>query len=641
MKNNTLVSSLVIIVVVPLLVSALFGMKVFAIPEEKIQDRFFTRHPAPSNIVILAIDNESLEKIGQWPWKRSVFADVIHALPQARAIGFDVHFSEPSRYTNSDDSVLASALAESIPKVVLANEIRNDSIVAVRPLPIFENVTEQGFVQVPLDSDGVARRVNTKKGNFQSFDAMLRSSATEEHQENANIDPVRIAYYGPEKTFPTFSVHELLSGSVPDSAFEGATVLVGATTPSLHDTLQTPFGIMSGVEVHANILATLLRGQQYKEVTPLLAIILIFGSTFLTAILTYLFRRKLIFILLIQIVVLSGILLGAIISFSHFQRIPFFYMGISVVLTAVSLLALLYVHASRERAFIRKSFQYYLMPEVIDELVKDPKKLSLGGEKKKVTILFSDIRNFTSLSETLSPEELTQFINEYLTAMTDIIMRRGGLVDKYIGDAIMAFWGAPLNNKEQAFQAVEAFKDMQAALKELNATWAKRNLPHVAIGVGIHTGDAVVGNMGSTMRFNYTLMGDNVNFTSRLESLTKFYGVGCLIGETTAFEVEEKDISTYEVDEVRVKGKKESRKIFALIEEGLTPDHYKAYDYFIAGYKAYQNGSFTEAVKLFEKTIAMGVEEPHGPAQVLRNRSISLLGQGVSDWDGIYNHTGK
>jgi adenylate cyclase len=285
------------------------------------------------------------------------------------------------------------------------------------------------------------------------------------------------------------------------------------------------------------------------------------------------------------------------------------------------------------------------MPDVIDDLKNNPHKLKLGGEKRTVTILFSDIRGFTTISEKLSPAELTRVINEYLTAMTDIIMDHKGLVDKYIGDAIMAFWGAPVENTNQAEDAGNAVIAMSDKLKELNIEWKTRGIPEINIGVGLNKGEVIVGNMGSEKRFNYTIMGDEVNFCSRLEGLTKKYGVECLISESMADgiinskEIDKQDFLIREMDTVIVKGKKEPKKIFELItntaSENGSGNKKEIIKTFEKGLDLYKQGKWDEALEVFNML------ENDAPSAIFINRALELRDNPPADWKGVYEHTSK
>lgn len=257
-----------------------------------------------------------------------------------------------------------------------------------------------------------------------------------------------------------------------------------------------------------------------------------------------------------------------------------------------------------EKKKIKNAFQQYLMPAVIDELLKNPDKLKLGGEKKNLAILFSDVRGFTTLSEKLSPEELTSFLNEYLDHMTNIILENRGTVDKYIGDAIMSFWGAPIKDPEHVQLSVKTAVEMMDKMHQLRVDWKKRGLPDIDIGIGINCGDVVVGNMGSHKRFDYTCLGDHVNLASRLEGLNKMYGTHIIVSEFVVEKLEGK-FALRELDLVTVKGKKQPVKILEVIGTKANKEwkaFLKEYD---NGMKLFYSRKFKEAKKAFENALAV------------------------------------
>ncbi len=290
---------------------------------------------------------------------------------------------------------------------------------------------------------------------------------------------------------------------------------------------------------------------------------------------------------------------------------------------------------------IKGAFQQYVAPEIIEEILKDPNKLKLGGEKKELTIFFSDIRGFTTISEKLKPEELVQFLNEYLSRMSDIIMNNKGVIDKYIGDAIMAFWGAPIEEKEHARLACESCIEMKEKLKELNRELASKNLPQINIGMGVNTGEAVVGNLGSKEKFDYTVIGDNVNLASRLEGLNKMYGTSIIINESTYEKVKDLFL-TREIDLARVKGKVKPVKIYELLDrkKSLKPSERDFLSKFDSGVQLYRKGKFAEAERLFKQ--AESLNKSDSVSKIYIERCAELKKSKISsNWDGVFEHHEK
>jgi adenylate cyclase len=299
-----------------------------------------------------------------------------------------------------------------------------------------------------------------------------------------------------------------------------------------------------------------------------------------------------------------------------------------------------YVTEEREKKKIRGAFQYYLTPSVVNEILKDPAKLKLGGDKKHLSVMFSDIRGFTTISEKLSPEELVRLLNEYLTAMTDIVFKYEGLLDKYIGDAIMAVFGAPLEQPDHALRACRTGLEMMAKLQELRAKWAAEGRPDVDIGVGINSGDMVVGNMGSEMRFDYTVMGDSVNLASRLEGTNKEYGTHIILSEFT-YEIVKAELYCRELDAVRVKGKKRPVRLYELLGERRDAAQWQPWvEPFETGLAEYRAGRWDEAMAAFNKV--QEIRPGDYPAQLYVERCTALKAHPPEgEWDGVFTMTKK
>ncbi len=631
MLNRSLTISISILIGTFVLSASAYWFGTFDMWQEKVIDRLFIKHPADEKIVIVGIDEESIQKIGQWPWPRAVFAKVLPVFTGARSIGFDINFAENSRAGGQDDSLFKEALKNSKVPAILPIQVNRNGRVEVRPLALFEEVTQQGFVNVPNDPDGITRRSLLKIGEHQSFASLFANN-------DIKADSFRINYRGPAGTFLTIPFIDVYEKRVPERVFDNAIVLIGATAKDLHDFIETPFGSMPGVEVHANVISTLREGQLFAELPKGISLLLLGLLNILPAFLIlriHKFRNLL--SSLIALLVLVN--LGSIILFFFKIIIPILYLDLGFLVTSGVLILFQYTQESKEKRYIRKTFQYYLNPEIIDELIQNPQKLALGGESKKVTIFFSDIRGFTAISEAMSAHGLTHLMNEYLSAMTDIIMQRRGLVDKYIGDAIMAFWGAPLPNRDQASDACRAVLEMSRRLRELNIDWQKENIPLIEIGVGINTGEVIVGNMGSRNRFNYTIMGDEVNFCSRLEGLNKAYGTECLISESTQKEIaKEQDLVVRELDLVMVKGKKEPKLIFELVTKPVDDTLKKVLEYFAQGKASYLRGEWDKAIDQFQKALALHED---GPSKTFLERCHLLKIQAPVIWNGVYEFKSK
>lgn len=371
-----------------------------------------------------------------------------------------------------------------------------------------------------------------------------------------------VPYRGKQGSFPYVSATDVLHGRVSAQELGGAIVLVGTTAPGLMDLRSTPVGaVYPGVEIHANLIAGMLDDNIKQkpafimgaEITEMLLLGLLLAFT-----LPLLSPAK------ASLTALSALLLVIGLNLSLWQSANMVMPLATTMLMIVTLFILsmsygFFVEARAKRQ-ITGLFGQYVPPELVDEMSENPGNFSMEGESREMTVLFSDVRGFTTISEGLSPKELSQLMNEYMTPMTRIIHKHRGTIDKYIGDAIMAFWGAPLADPEHSRHALLAAMEMQQTLTELREQFKAKGWPEIRIGVGLNTGTMSVGNMGSEFRMAYTVMGDAVNLASRLESITKQYGVGIIVGEHTQKAVP--DVVFRELDRVRVKGKDEPVAIY-------------------------------------------------------------------------------
>ncbi|WP_306606050.1 CHASE2 domain-containing protein [Azonexus sp.] len=370
-----------------------------------------------------------------------------------------------------------------------------------------------------------------------------------------------VPYRGQAKSFPYISAVDILRGQVSADVLRGRIVLVGTSAPGLMDLRSTPVGgAYPGVEVHANLIAGMLSDSikarpGYMLAVEILSMILLGCALVLLLPLLSPLRSSLL--------ALTALALAAAFNYGLWQG------GLVLALAPTFLLIVIlyalnmswgYFVESRSKRQFTDLFGQYVPPELVDEMAKDPESYSMEGRNEELTILFSDIRSFTTLSEGMTPRELTQLMNEYLGAMTSIVRTNRGTLDKYIGDAIMAFWGAPVADPENARHALLTALAMQQAVRALDAPFKARGWPELHIGVGLNTGVVTVGDMGSPVRKAYTVMGDAVNLASRLEGITKVYGVGIVVGEATRDKLD--DFSFRELDRVRVKGKEQPVTIF-------------------------------------------------------------------------------
>lgn len=329
------------------------------------------------------------------------------------------------------------------------------------------------------------------------------------------------------------------------------------------DSHSSPYGDLSGIEHHAHALNTILNQDFLKHTTLIQNILILLSLGLILSFVQTRFHISISFVLFVAIVSIY-----TAIAFHFFKKydflIPQASVYLSLLLIFITIIGFKILTEEENVKYIRNTFSKFVSKDVVDELLRDPEKIALGGARREITVFFSDIRGFTTLSETLTPEELVQLLNEYLSVMTDIIIEMRGTIDKYMGDAIMAFWGAPISLEDHAyFACASAVKQLQQ-LGELQKSWRSRNLPNIDIGIGLNSGPAVVGNMGSSHRMDYTCMGDTVNLGSRLEGSNKTYGTKIIISEYTYEKVRDR-VFARELDLVQVKGKTHPVRIYELL----------------------------------------------------------------------------
>ena len=456
------------------------------------------------------------------------------------------------------------------------------------------------------------------------------------------IGRLLINYLGPAKTFPHYSISDIIAGRLSPELIKGKIVIVGATATGIYDLRVTPFSpVYPGVELHATVVENILQGN-FLEQSAWTTFIDICGIIFFGMIIGIAIPRlKALQGILLVMVLLGGFVAGNTLIFAKYNTwLNMVYPVLTMMTIYLVITVYRYFTEEREKKKIRGAFQYYLTASVINELLKDPTKLKLGGDKKDLTVMFSDIRGFTTISEKLTPEELVHLLNEYLTAMTDIVFKYEGLLDKYIGDAIMAVFGAPVDQPDHALRSCRTALEMMATLKGLQQKWAAEGRPFVDIGVGINSGDMVVGNMGSNMRFDYTVMGDNVNLSSRLEGINKEYGTHIVISEFT-YEVVKEEVFCRELDAVRVKGKKLPVKIYELIcERKDAAEHEEYIGRFHAGLAHYKAARWDEGIAAFKSVLEIRPDDP--PAKLYIQRCQDLKeNPPEGEWDGVFTMTRK
>ena len=463
----------------------------------------------------------------------------------------------------------------------------------------------------------------------------------EQRIDTASDGSVMINYRGPAFTFPNYSVWDLINRKVDKDALRDKIVLLGATEVGVFDLRTSPVGVdFPGVEVHANLLDNLIYGDYFylSDFTQVLtlAVVLVLGL-FLGLVLP---RLRALPGALLVLVLGGGFFYANYWSVENNQTwISFVYVLLTILLNWLGIMLFQYFGEEKDKRFIKGAFGQYLSPEIIEELVKNPRSLQLGGEQREITAFFSDVQGFSTISEALTPKELVELLNEYLTVMTDIIMRHGGTVDKFEGDAIIAFFGAPVVQADHALRCALASLEMQTRLGEMRAQWEKEARPELYMRIGINSDVAVVGNMGSAQRMDYTMMGDGVNLAARLEGVNKQYKCFTMISQNTKEAIGDA-CETRELDLIRVVGKSEPIRIYELIapKGQLNEEIAKRNKYFAKALKLYRAQDWTEAAKYFSHCAKQG--DPTG--QVFLDRCKQFLkSPPPKNWDGVYQMTSK
>jgi adenylate cyclase len=727
-----------------------------SIEESSLDLRFQLRgqRPHDDRIVIVGIDEKTLQKIGSFPLPRKNYATLVNQLNAgaARVIAFDATFPVPESNSATEaleklrrdvasiappavltqmneleaasdqDALLASAMknggnvvlghlflnpqraqsadaklaeeyfniiwAHSFPQVFKVNEKKgkdfdlskawsdNEGTVAAgveaNIAKLANAAASYGFIDIHPDADDTLRHallmVRYQDQDYfpaLGFEAVRLYEKIPDQDIAAYIGPngldrirlgkhvvhhVRdgsalINYTGPYRTYSQYSMWDVMTGNLAPDTFRDKIVLVGGTAIAIGDIRTTPFASQDpymGVEVHANIIDNLLHsedtGRGFLQRGPReemidIGFILLFGVVF-----GFLFSR-------ITPLYSTVLVLATLLVFGWFVYFSFASKGqwLSFVIPAATLAAnyagitsVRMVREESEKRKIRKTFSQYLSPGVIELIEKDPEKyIRTGGEMKELTILFSDIRGFTTISEKLTPDELVQLLNEYFGQMTEIVFATNGTLDKYIGDAIMAFWGSPYPQEDHAFRSCSCALQMVSGLAKLNEKLKSSGRPPIGIGIGLNTGQVNVGNMGSARRLSWTVMGDNVNLASRLEGITKEYHVQLIVSEATYRHVASHFVCR-ELDKIRVKGKTQPVNIYELMDAA---ENSSLYEPLLTGFdhamQEYRKQNWNEAASRFAEVLANFPDD--GPTQVFLERAIEFsenAPEGV--WDGVY-----
>jgi len=633
-----------------------------------------TPSDATDDIVLILLDQASLDWAEQenglsWPWPRQVYAPLIDFCTRggASVIAFDVLFTEPSAYGVDDDAVLAGAIAASDrfvgarflhlnPGDLAASSVTEpiDEVIGTSRLmanvsdtPGPDGVFRDGSLVRDLDgvlvpSLGVAAwMVAQDRSDPPRFDAgrlMLGELAIPVADDGTAL----LRFRGPTSAMRTFSAAaviqselRLLSGEIPvidPAEFEGAAVFFGFSAPGLLDLRPTPISPVSpGVVIHATVLNGLLSDDLMGRIPSAVSVLVIIVLSLLAAVaVAHIGDAKRGVLAGLGFIVVPPLLGVAAYPIGWWW--PIVPVEAAVTAAVFGSIARNYAVEGRQRRFIKSAFRHYLSPAVIDRILVDPDALKLGGVRRELTIMFSDLAGFTSLSEGMEPEDLTLLLNDYLTDMTDIILEEGGTLDKYEGDAILAFWNAPLEQPDHAVRACRAAVRCQRALADRRPEFRERCGRDMHMRMGLHSGEVIVGNMGSRQRFDYTVLGDAANLASRLEGANKAFGSGTMISDATLVLAGD-SVQVRSLGRITVVGRRESVAVHELT--GLAGDNVEQWlELFRLGLEHLRAGRMAEALQEFEAT-------PDDPvAAVFSQRCREAIAAGDA-FTGDWNLTNK
>jgi len=589
--------SWVIVVFFCIFFSLVFNIIDIFLPVENIfyDLRFKIRGPKkPSDkIVIVKIDEESLAELGRWPWDRKVVAKIVENLVSSGAeiVALDIIFPEKS--VPESDNKLATALAKG--KTVVAahfetmyeNVLKGNAVKKVLveklilPIPQIQKVAKIGFVNVEPDKDGVVRNMVLYKNYEDKIIYSFNFVVVKEYINNMSIistlpQKIYINYYGPSEyydkktdriisTFVGYSAVNIYRNIIPPAWLKDKIVLIGSTATGAYDHYPTPYiHTYPGVELHATVIENILSHTYCRKFNKGYLLLI---SVAVGIILGIVFYKLAVLptISLIFIFVIGYYLLTYFIFVKFYTIIDFVPVALNIVLIGVSNLSYKLFFEQREKKLIKKVFSKYINPYIMERLLEDPAgSLSvLGGQKREITVAFADIRGFTTIAEHLAAEEVVKFLNECFSMLSNIIFKYNGTIDKYIGDCIMFFWNAPVEQPDHPYLAVKCVIEMFYELNKLNQIYQFPFGFKIRMGAGINTGEAVVGNIGSAQLMEYTVVGDTVNVASRLQELTKEFNVPIIISEYVNEKVKDR-ISTIPLGKVILRGRKQEIEIFGI-----------------------------------------------------------------------------
>lgn len=619
---------------------------------------FALQEKKPSkDIVFVAVDEKSVNKYGRWPWNREILAKGIDGLVEADVVLMDMIFSETT--TPQQDNALANALANLNSSVcgfflrhnstqtitdeeleVLTNssldllqsqvdEFKNPLFISaefaeMNILPIMEACTLSGSFTTLGESDHLLRSYPIAvyfenilypslaiQGLRIKFDSDIKR-VDDSHVQIANHiirlndrGFVRLNFYKPND-YEIVSFLDVVENKIKPEYFKEKIVILGITDVGSGDVVSTPMGSMFGPLLHYTFISNILENHLIVE-PPYVTLVLVILMVVIPFILVLLIKKILHRVVLNIAIYLSVYIFVRYLFVLNMIYIDLFYPLIALILSTVSVEAMTFNIQEKGSRFLKSAFSSYLSKDLLNKLIENPDALRLGGESKELSILFSDIRSFTTISESMTPVNLITLLNRYFTPMTNIVLKNDGMLDKYIGDAVMAFFNAPVNVENHADATCRTALEMIEALDILNEKLEKEGINPMHIGIGINTAEVVVGNMGSDTRFNYTVIGDGVNLASRVEGLTKNYGINILMTEFTVAKLKD-DFIYRKIEPVKVKGKNEAVLLYELMPACEKSKEIKTF--YDEALESYISGDLQKAKELFKDLIQKYDDNP-------------------------------
>ncbi|MBI4684947.1 MAG: adenylate/guanylate cyclase domain-containing protein [Nitrospirae bacterium] len=674
-----------LIVYLPGLIN-MFELKAF-----DLFSRFLNPARASGDIVIVQVDQQSIDNLSKeginWPWPRQMYAPILEYMSEAEAVFIDILYTEPSSYGENDDTTFADAIKktsnvylalfltskkrkmsredEKFIKEIAIKEAVKPGLTfnsAVTPIDIIKSsIKGAGNVTIPPDEDGVYRKVPLifQMGNFtlphfvlnhllQKGTVTIRDNRIYTNETGIPLyhGKMLLRYYRENNPFPLISAVDVLKSyldsnsskepAIKKNYFKGKKVFIGLTAAGLYDLKPTSISsISTGVLIHAITLDNILNKGFLRPVSSIYAILFML---FICIFISYAVLRQYSIYMNLSIFFVAFAVTLSIpaVLFRNAFYIHILPLSLSLVISFLTATVYSYATEGKERRFVRRAFSQYMDETIVDYILKNPDVIKPGGKRKRVTVFFTDIAGFTTIAEKVTVEQAAKILHTVLNELTEVIIRNRGVIDKYIGDAIMAFWGAPLDTERDEINACYAALQCIDSLHVINRGFKADGLPEINMRIGIHAGDAIVGNLGSDRLFDYTVVGDTVNLASRLESVNKVFRTRIIISEDVQHRINSL-FFTRELGQIEVKGKTKPVKIFELIAENdkIGQNEKEVVTSFHEGMGLFNQHRWQEALDIFSNLLKNNPDD--GPLEFYKKRCEHLAADAqISDgWDII------